>query len=59
MWRYQAPVADMLYLMSTANQAPASWAQMPAFDGLDIDTAREVLQLILRLSGRLRQKHGD
>lgn len=50
MWRYQAPVADMLYLMSTANQAPASWAQMPAFDGLDIDTAREVLEQAARFS---------
>ena len=53
MWRYQAPVADMLYLMSTANQAPASWAQMPAFDGLDIDTAREVLEQAARFSSDL------
>ena len=34
MWTYQAPVADMLFLMTQALDAPASWAAMPAFAGL-------------------------
>ena len=44
MWHYRAPVADMLHLMTRVLEAPASWAAMPAFDGLDADTAREVLE---------------
>jgi hypothetical protein len=43
MWEYRAPVADMLHLMSEVLDAPASWSALPAFDGLDADTAREVL----------------
>ena len=34
MWTYQAPVADMLFLMTQALDAPPSWAAMPAFAGL-------------------------
>ena len=44
MWTYQAPVADIAHLMLRVLDAPASWAQMPDFDGLDADTARDVLQ---------------
>jgi len=44
MWDYRAPVADMLHLMTQVLDAPASWAALPAFDGLDGDTAREVLE---------------
>ena len=44
MWTYEAPVADMLHLMTQVLDAPASWAALPAFDGLDADTAREVLE---------------
>ncbi len=44
MWSYTAPVADMLHLMTKVLDAPASWQAMPAFDGLDADTAREVLE---------------
>jgi alkylation response protein AidB-like acyl-CoA dehydrogenase len=44
MWEYRAPIADMLHLMTRVLDAPASWAALPAFDGLDADTAREVLE---------------
>lgn len=53
MWRYQAPVADMLHLMTAVNEAPASWSQLPAFDGLDADTAREVLEQAARFAGEV------
>jgi alkylation response protein AidB-like acyl-CoA dehydrogenase len=44
MWTYRAPVADMHWLMTQALHAPASWAGLPAFDGLDADTTRAVLE---------------
>ncbi len=44
MWEYRPPVADMLHLMTQVLEAPASWSALPAFDGLDADTAREVLE---------------
>jgi alkylation response protein AidB-like acyl-CoA dehydrogenase len=44
MWRYEAPVADMAWLMAAVLDAPASWRASPAFDGLDAATAREVLE---------------
>ncbi len=53
MWTYQAPVADMLYLMGPVLDAPASWAEIPAFDGLDADTAREVVEQAARFAGEV------
>ena len=50
MWTSRAPVADMLHLMTQVLDAPASWAAMPAFDGLDADTAREVLEQAARFA---------
>ncbi len=44
MWEYRAPVADMLHLMTQVLDAPSSWAEVPAFEGFDADTAREVLE---------------
>ena len=43
MWTYQAPVADMLHLLTRVLDAPASWAAQAAFAELDTDTAAEVL----------------
>jgi len=40
----------MLHLMTQVLDAPASWAAMPAFDGLDADTAREVLEQAARFA---------
>jgi alkylation response protein AidB-like acyl-CoA dehydrogenase len=51
MWHYRAPVADMLHLMTRVLGAPASWATMPAFDGLDAETAREVLEQAGKFAG--------
>ena len=51
MWTYQAPVADMLYVMDQVLGAPASWAEMPHFDGLDAATAREVVEQAARFAG--------
>ena len=53
MWTYQAPVADMLYLMDPVLGAPASWAKMPHFDGLDAGTAREVVEQAARFAGEV------
>ena len=53
MCTYQAPVADMLYLMDQVLGAPASWAEMPQFDGLDADTAREVVEQAARFAGEV------
>jgi alkylation response protein AidB-like acyl-CoA dehydrogenase len=44
MWTYQAPVADMLHVLTQVLDAPASWAEQPDFAELDADTAREVLE---------------
>jgi alkylation response protein AidB-like acyl-CoA dehydrogenase len=43
MWQYRAPVADMAFLLNEVLKAPQSWAQCPAFEGLDGDTATQVL----------------
>jgi alkylation response protein AidB-like acyl-CoA dehydrogenase len=53
MWFYQAPVADMLFVMTRLLDAPASWAAIPAFDGLDADTAREVVEQAARFAGEV------
>ena len=53
MWTYQAPVADMLFVMDRVLGAPASWAEMPHFDGLDADTAREVVEQAARFAGEV------
>jgi alkylation response protein AidB-like acyl-CoA dehydrogenase len=52
-WSYRAPVADMLHLMTRVLDAPASWATMPAFDGLDADTVREVLAQAGKFAGEV------
>lgn len=53
MWTYQAPVADMLCLMDQVLGAPASWAQMPHFGGLDAGTAREGVAQAARFAGEV------
>ncbi|MFT3821988.1 MAG: acyl-CoA dehydrogenase [Rubrivivax sp.] len=44
MWTYRAPVDQMQWLMTQVLEAPASWARLPAFDGLDAPTAAAVLE---------------
>ncbi|MBL0147268.1 MAG: acyl-CoA dehydrogenase family protein [Ideonella sp.] len=53
MWTYQAPVADMLHVMTRVLGAPDRWSEIPAFDGLDADTAREVVQQAARFAGEV------
>ena len=53
MWSYQAPVADMLFVMTRVLDAPACWAAIPAFDGLDADTAQEVVAQAARFAGEV------
>ena len=43
MWTYQAPVADLDFLLNQVLRAPERWAAQPALADLDADTAREVL----------------
>jgi alkylation response protein AidB-like acyl-CoA dehydrogenase len=53
MWHYQAPVADMLYLMTRVLDAPGSWQAQAAFQDLDGDIAQEVLQQAARFAGEV------
>jgi alkylation response protein AidB-like acyl-CoA dehydrogenase len=50
MWTYRAPVADMRFLIEGVLDAPAAWAATPAFDGLDADTAQQVLEQAARFA---------
>lgn len=43
MWHYDPPLRDMRFVIDEVLGAPDAWARMPAFDGLDADTAAEVL----------------
>lgn len=53
MFSYRAPTADMLHLMTAALDAPASWAALPAFEGLDAETAAQVLAEAARFAGEV------
>jgi alkylation response protein AidB-like acyl-CoA dehydrogenase len=53
MWQYRAPVADIAWLMTQVLDAPASWGVMPAFDGLDAGTVREVIEQAARFCGEV------
>ena len=44
MWTYRPPLADMRFVIEDVLQASASWAEVPAFADLDIDTAAQVLE---------------
>ncbi|HSI60223.1 MAG TPA: acyl-CoA dehydrogenase family protein [Ideonella sp.] len=43
MWQYHPPLRDMRFVIDEVLGAPAAWQQMGAFDGLDSDTAQQVL----------------
>ena len=43
-WTYQAPVADMRFVMDRVLQAPSNWTSWPAHQAMDIDTAVAVLE---------------
>lgn len=43
-WRYDAPLQDMRFVIERVLEAPASWAQCPAFADLDSATAAAVME---------------
>ena len=44
MWSYAPPLAHMRFVIDEVLAAPASWSELPAHDGLDADTAAQVLE---------------
>ncbi len=44
MWAYNAPLRDMQFVIEEVLDAPAQWAEIPAFAELDAATARSVLR---------------
>ena len=44
MWTYNAPLRDMHFVIEEVLQAPAKWVQTPAFQDLDADTSRHILE---------------
>jgi alkylation response protein AidB-like acyl-CoA dehydrogenase len=44
MWTYNAPLRDMHFVIEEVLQAPATWVQTPAFEDLDADTSRQILE---------------
>ena len=57
MWTYQAPVADMLHVMTRVLDAPATWSDTPDFDAildgrppyLGLDETRNHVRTVLAL----------
>jgi len=43
MWHYEPPLRDMQFVIEELLEAPAQWAGIPAYAGVDADTARSVL----------------
>lgn len=50
MWKYQAPLRDMRFVLEHWLQAPASWAESPAFAEVDLPLALQVLEEAARFS---------
>ena len=44
MWSYTPPLRDMQFVIEDVLQAPAAWAEVPAFAEVDAGTARAVLE---------------
>ncbi len=44
MWRFDPPLRDMRFVIDEVLGAPVAWAAMSDFDGLDADTAAQVLE---------------
>ncbi len=44
MWTYNAPLRDMHFVIEEVLQAPKDWAQTPAFESLDAETSRQILE---------------
>ncbi|VVN73606.1 acyl-CoA dehydrogenase family protein [Pseudomonas fluorescens] len=50
MWSYQAPLRDMQFVLEHWLQAPMAWLRSPAFEGLDLPLAVQVLEEAGRFS---------
>lgn len=50
MWSYQAPLEDMQFVLQHWLQAPQAWSTTPAFEGLDLELAVQVLEQAGRFS---------
>ncbi|WP_119152882.1 acyl-CoA dehydrogenase family protein [Caldimonas tepidiphila] len=44
MWSYEAPLAEMRFVIEEVLQAPGQWRQMPQFEELDAEMARQILE---------------
>ena len=53
MWHYIAPLRDMRFVIEQVLQAPASWAECPAFADCDVDTSRQVLEEAARFASEV------
>ena len=42
MWTYRPPMPDMRFVIEEVLRASASWAEVPAFAGLDINAAADL-----------------
>lgn len=54
-WHYEAPLASMKRVIEQVLDAPARWAECPAFAELDMPTAEAVLQEAARFAGEVLQ----
>ena len=55
MWHYDAPLRHMRFVVERVLGCPADWSRLAAFDGLDADTAAEVLQQAARFASEVLQ----
>lgn len=55
LYAYEAPLAEMRFVIEQVLQAPAHWATIPAFAELDADTAAEVLAQGARFAAEVLQ----
>ena len=55
MWHYDAPLRHMRFVVERVLDCPADWSRLAAFDGLDGDTAAEVLQQASRFASEVLQ----
>ena len=55
MYRYDAPLREMRFVIEEVLRAPDDWRETPLFADLDTDTAAEVLQQAARFAGEVLQ----
>jgi alkylation response protein AidB-like acyl-CoA dehydrogenase len=55
LYRYEAPLREMRFVIEQVLNAPAQWASIPAFADLDIATTAEVLEQAARFASEVLQ----